>query len=87
MARPALVLKSDDPSEIPRKMRRRPSSQDWMDVVSWSFHDFVPSSYSSEGNKLSGVKLEQLEANMSAVSLQVTPEWPDTKTHITSVVG
>jgi len=34
LARPALVLKSDDPSEIPRKMRRRSSSQDWMDVMS-----------------------------------------------------
>jgi len=33
LARPALVLKKDDPSEIPRKMRGRPS-QDWMDVVS-----------------------------------------------------
>ena len=41
----------------------------------------------SEGNKSSGVKLEQLEANMSAVSLQVTPEWPGTKTHITFTVG
>ena len=32
-------------------------------------------SFKSEGNKSSGVKLEQLEANMSAVSLQVTPDW------------
>ena len=69
------------------KMWRRPSSQDWMDVVSWFFHDFVPISFKSEGNKSSGVKLEQLEVNMSVVSLQVTPEWCGTNTHITFRVG
>jgi len=31
--------------------------------------------FPSAGNKLSGVKLEQLEGNMSAVWLQVTPDW------------
>ena len=55
LARPALVLKSDDPSEIPRKMRRRPSSQDQKDVVSWFFHDFVPISFKSEEVKWSEV--------------------------------
>ena len=79
------MLKSDDPSEIPRKTRRRPSSQDWIDVVGWSFHDFVHITFKSEGNNSSGVK--QVEANVSAVSLHVTPEWPGTKTHITFMVG
>ena len=46
-----------------------------------------PSGIRSERNKSSGVKLEQLEANMSVVSFQVTPEWPGTKTHITLLVG
>ena len=31
--------------------------------------------FPSAGNKLSGVKLEQVGGNMSAVSLQVTPDW------------
>jgi len=49
LARPALVLKSDDPSEIPRKMRRRPSSQDWMDVVSWFSMTLFPPALSQKG--------------------------------------